>query len=216
MNLEHFSAEELQVEIQHLKDVLRCLFHTVVCQRAFNTLSAPLKVSEYDCEFFSLTFTRIDNAEISKEIDEKIDQFVGLLKKEAEAHSKSSTSATEKKIVTQIHLDFFTVKQKAGFWGAKEERSAWEKWTFPLVVSFVQYSAGDTAERLRAKATLEQALQKAVMYIIRSADSRKDHIPTTQLPPEKLCHPFDISFKSGSDKWTNIFSWIQTPSVIHQ
>uniref|UniRef100_A0A0D9XYW7 Autophagy-related protein 101 n=1 Tax=Leersia perrieri TaxID=77586 RepID=A0A0D9XYW7_9ORYZ len=111
MNCETCQLKELEVEPREIKDVLRCILHTIFFHR---TLSL-VRPKDVDCEFFEITYVQCGLPELEKEVDEKIDQFVAWVEK----HPHRSS---------QVCLSFFDEKNKhPGWFGNKTERQALEE-----------------------------------------------------------------------------------------
>ncbi|XP_058069281.1 autophagy-related protein 101-like [Magnolia sinica] len=197
MNCEACHLKELEVEHFEIREVLRCILHTVVFHRALGLV----RPKDIDSELFEITYVQCGDAELEKKIDEKIDQFIGWVEKHPNKKS-------------QICLSFYeVVKAKQAAWfGNKIERSYWEQWYINLnVVNSKAHSnksnhtkvvvvPGERAleERSMRRAALEQALRDVLFQIINFVNEKKDHIPPVP-NVEGVTFPYEITIPSSSD-----------------
>eukprot|EP00299_Pterocystis_sp_00344_P018600 c9282_g1_i1.p1 GENE.c9282_g1_i1~~c9282_g1_i1.p1 ORF type:complete len:180 (-),score=21.77 c9282_g1_i1:74-613(-) len=174
--LEQFVLSELEVEQYQVKEILKCLLHTVMFHRALGAF-AP---EDSDSPLFDLNFVRCSDKLIINTIEEKADAF---------------SKALERSQKGQVVLGFFQ-KQAKSSWSIypKEERVYWEQWSFPFTVV---PSPVDLNERHRRKLLVEKMLMDRMMFIIRRVNEFQDHVP----PVAGDCFPFDISFPQPSESW---------------
>ncbi|XP_059459384.1 autophagy-related protein 101 isoform X2 [Corylus avellana] len=120
MNCEVCQLNELEVEHFEIREVLRCILHTVVFHRALGLV----RPKDIDLELFEITYVQCGDAELEKKIDEKIDQFIGWVEKHPNKKS-------------QICLSFYEVKNRQPSWfiANKVERLYWEQWYINLNVA---------------------------------------------------------------------------------
>ncbi|XP_074588348.1 autophagy-related protein 101 [Curcuma longa] len=200
MNCETFQLKELVGEPLEIREVLRCLLHTIVFHRALGLV----RPKDVECELFELTYVQCGDHELDKKIEEKIDQFIAWVDKHPNKKS-------------QICLSFYEVKNKHPSWfGNKTERFYWEQWYINLHVlnpkshtkrhnSKAPLSTGEnTSEEGSSRRTaLESSLREVLFQIISFVNEKKDHIPPVQ-NSEIISFPYEISTPSASD---SSFGW---------
>ncbi|XP_077233115.1 meiotically up-regulated protein [Tasmannia lanceolata] len=196
MNCEVCHLKELEVEHFEIREVLRCILHTVVFHRALGLV----RPKDIDSELFEITYVQCGDAEVEKKIEEKIDQFIGWVEKHPNKKS-------------QICLSFYELKNKQATWFSnRTERLYWEHWYINLNVvhlkahstkshhSKVVVGPGESAleERSARHAALELSLLEVLFQIIRFVNEKKDHIPPVPTP-EAVTFPHEITIPSSSD-----------------
>ncbi|GMH06429.1 hypothetical protein Nepgr_008269 [Nepenthes gracilis] len=196
MNCEVCQLKELEVEHFEIREVLRCILHTIMFHRALGLV----RPKDVDLQLFDITYVQCGDVELEKKIDEKIDQFLCWVEKHPNKKS-------------QICLSFYEVKNNKAMWFSNRvERLYWEHWYINFNV--VQHpkahsskshhskvvdpgensSGGESARRT----TLEASLQDVLFQIIRFVNDKKDHIPS--IPSrEGISFPYDITIPSSSD-----------------
>ncbi|XP_057491959.1 autophagy-related protein 101-like [Actinidia eriantha] len=197
MNCEVCRLKELEVEHFEIREVLRCILHTILFHRALGLV----RPKDVDLELFEITYVQCGNVELEKKIDEKIDQFIDRVEK----HPNKKN---------QICLSFYEVKNKQAVWFTnKVERLYWEQWYISLNVaqqtkshsgksyySKVVVDPGESAleERSHRRAALEASLREVLFQIIKFVNEKKDHVPP--IPNlEGLSFPYEITISSSSD-----------------
>uniref|UniRef100_A0A0E0MLW9 Autophagy-related protein 101 n=1 Tax=Oryza punctata TaxID=4537 RepID=A0A0E0MLW9_ORYPU len=187
MNCETCQLKELELEPREIKDVLRCILHTIFFHR---TLSL-VRPKDVDCDFFEITYVQCGLPELEKEVDEKINQFVAWVEK----HPNRSS---------QVCLSFFDEKNKLPSWfGNKTERIYWEQWFINLhVISPKRHSKSRSSKALTniggqaleesssRRAALESSIHEVLFQIINFANEKKDHIPP--IPDRIFNHEISI------------------------
>ncbi|KAF5195016.1 Autophagy-related protein [Thalictrum thalictroides] len=197
MNCEVCNLKELEVEHFEIREVLRCILHTIVFHRALGLV----RPKDVDSELFEITYVQTGDAELEKKIEEKIDQFIGWVEKHPNKKS-------------QICLSFYEVKNKQATWFSnKIERLYWEQWHVNLNVaqhpkthsskshhSKVVVDPGENVfeDRSVRHAALETSLREVLFQIIKFVNEKKDHIPS--IPNlEGVAFPYEITIPSSSD-----------------
>jgi hypothetical protein len=199
MNCETCHLNELELETTEIKDVLRCILHTIFFHRTL-TLVRPKDV---DCDLFEITYVQCGLAELEKEVDEKINQFIAW----AEKHPNRKS---------QVCLSFFDEKNKhPGWFSNKTERIYWEQWFINLHVTSPKgqgKSRGSKGPTNSKGQALEEAssssrrdalgllIQEVLFQIINYANEKKDHIP----PLSDRIFNHEILIPSSSD---SVFGW---------
>ncbi|PKA55545.1 hypothetical protein AXF42_Ash006747 [Apostasia shenzhenica] len=200
MNCEVCQLKELVLETIEIREVLRCILHTIVFHRALGLV----RPKDVDCELFEITYVQCGDAELEKKIEEKIDQFISWIEK----HPNRKC---------QVSLSFYEVKNKQPTWFSnKIERLYWEQWFINLHVltskthgkshhSKGHVKSGENAveESSSRRATLEASLREVLFQIIKFVNDKKDHIPP--IPnSEIISFPYEITIPSSSD---SSFGW---------
>ncbi|KAG0456118.1 hypothetical protein HPP92_023906 [Vanilla planifolia] len=187
MNCEVCQLKELVVEQIEIREVLRCVLHTIVFHRALGLV----RPKDVDCELFEITYVQCGDADLTKKIEEKIDQFISWVDK----HPNKKC---------QISLSFYEVKNKQPTWfGNKTERLCWEQWYINLHVlspkalvrsHHSKASANpkeNSDESSSHRASLESSLREVLFQIIKFVNDKKDHIPP--IPNnEIISFPYEI------------------------
>ncbi|KAF6177056.1 hypothetical protein GIB67_015931 [Kingdonia uniflora] len=197
MNCEVCHLKELEVEHFEIREVLRCILHTIVFHRALGLV----RPKDIDCELFEITYVQCGDVELEKKVEEKIDQFIGWVEKHPNKKS-------------QACLSFYEVKNKQATWFSnKIERLYWEQWYINLNVaqqpkalsgkshhSKVIVDPGETAleDRGVRRAALEASLREVLFQIIKFVNDKKDHIPPVP-NLERVTYPYEITIPSSSD-----------------
>ncbi|XAR60218.1 hypothetical protein NMG60_11033491 [Bertholletia excelsa] len=196
MNCEVCQLKELEVEHFEIREVLRCILHTIFFHRALGLV----RPKDVDLELFEITYVQCGDVELEKKIDEKIEQFVDRVEKHANKKN-------------QICLSFYEVKNKQGSWFTnKVGRLYWEHWYINLNV--VQQKAqpsksyhskvvidpedSTSEERSIRRAALETSLRDVLLQIIKFVNEKRDHVPP--IPNiESVYFPYEITISSSSD-----------------
>ncbi|KAK9285151.1 hypothetical protein L1049_024336 [Liquidambar formosana] len=196
MNCEVCQLKELEVEHFEIREVLRCILHSIVFHRALNLV----RPKDVDLDLFEITYVQCGDVELEKKIDEKIDQFIAWVEKHPNKKS-------------QICLSFYELKNKQATWFTQKiERLYWEQWYINLNVmqqpkthtkshhSKVVVDPGESAleERSVRRAALEASLRDVLFQIIKFVNEKRDHIPP--IPSrEGVSFPYEITIPSSSD-----------------
>lgn len=197
MNCEVCQLKELDVEHFQIREVLRCILHTILFHRALGLV----RPKDIDLELFEITYVQCGDMELEKKVDEKIDQFIDRVEK----HPNKKN---------QICMSFYEVKNKQATWFTnKVERLYWEQWYIHLNVaqhqkthsgkshhSKVVVDPGESAseERNARRAALEASLHEVMFQIIKFVNEKKDHVPP--IPNlEGVSFPYEITISSSSD-----------------
>ncbi|XVE87196.1 hypothetical protein DITRI_Ditri18aG0096800 [Diplodiscus trichospermus] len=163
MNCEVCQLKELEVEHFEIREVLRCILHTIVFHRALGLV----RPKDVDLELFEITYVQCGDDELEKKIDEKIEHFISWVEKHPNKKS-------------QICLSFYEVKSKQPSWFTnKTERLYWEQWYVNLNVTQHPKSHSESAseDRSSRRAALEASLREVLFQIIKFVNEKKDHVP---------------------------------------
>ncbi|KAK8923699.1 hypothetical protein KSP39_PZI019441 [Platanthera zijinensis] len=205
MNCEACQLKELVLEPHEVREVLRCVLHTIVFHRALGLV----RPRDVDCELFEITYVQCGDSDLEKKIEEKIDQFMIWVEK----HPNRKC---------QVSLSFYEVKNKQPSWfiSTKIERLYWEQWHINLHVitpkahgkslhSKIPVNSQEEAseESSSRRASLEASLREVLFHIIRFVNDKKDHIPP--IPNnEVISFPYEITIPRRN--WSAGFSKSET------
>ncbi|KAF3438894.1 hypothetical protein FNV43_RR17169 [Rhamnella rubrinervis] len=199
MNCEVCQLKELEVEHFEIREVLRCILHTIVFHRALGLV----RPKDIDLELFEITYVQCGDSELEKKIDEKIEQFISWVEKHPNKKS-------------QICLSFYEVKKnkQASWFTNKIERLYWEHWYINLNVAqqarthsskshhskvVVDPGEGALDERSTRRAALEASLREVLFQIIKFVNEKKDHVPPIPNLEAVVSFPYEITIPSSSD-----------------
>ncbi|KAK4584469.1 hypothetical protein RGQ29_022268 [Quercus rubra] len=195
MNCEVCQLKDLEVEHFEIREVLRCILHTIVFHRALGLV----RPKDVDLELFDVTYVQCGDVELEKKIDEKIEHFISWVEKHPNKKS-------------QICLSFYEVKNKQPYWFTnKIERLYWEQWYINLNVaqhpkahsskshnSKVVVDPGEE-ERIARRAAVEASLREVLFQIIKFVNEKKDHVPPIPNGDGVVYFPHEITIPSSSD-----------------
>ncbi|KAF7135326.1 hypothetical protein RHSIM_Rhsim08G0104900 [Rhododendron simsii] len=197
MNCEVCPLKELELEHFEVREVLRCVLHTIFFHRALGLV----RPKDVDLELFDITYVQCGDLDLEKKIEEKIDQFIDRVEKhpnkkyQAEEIVKQSASrdcgfnaegretvswivdsGSSRVSVLQsartglglICLSFYEVKNKPGTWFPKKlERLYWEQWEINLNV--VQQQKAHSSKSHHSKVVVDPGESAAEEINIRRA-----------------------------------------------
>eukprot|EP00744_Colponema_vietnamica_P001386 GILI01002295.1.p1 GENE.GILI01002295.1~~GILI01002295.1.p1 ORF type:complete len:231 (-),score=37.09 GILI01002295.1:84-776(-) len=217
MNFEQFILDEIQIERFQAKEVLRCLLHSIIFNRALGVV-AP---RETESELFDLTFMRCGDPSVDKNVEENIEMFCNAL------------DATNQP-TGQMVLSFYERREKKMLFGLskQEEKVVWEQWVIPLRVSHPHSSSStvsvsasasrnslsyspstlspsgapfgfEPSERMRRQSEVENVLRECLFYIVRKVNEKKDHIPPVSDSSKIVTFPFEITVPAQNDSSWN-------------
>jgi autophagy-related protein 101 len=170
-----------------LREILRCLIHTIV----FNRTLGYVKPRDVDSELFDITYVKCDDPEIEAKVETSISDICSSVDRRPADHA------------VQLCLAFYELRKKAAWFGSKDERLYWEQWFIKIqVLSTVeqqQHGYNSMKHLSTSKRQLKQqaTLQHALGEVLRMVNEKRDHIP----PLSSLtspCFPFDIVGSGGS------------------
>ena len=184
--------------------------------------------------------TKVENAEISKIIEDKIDQFCNSIKQNFDAKKQQPANDSKKKPAgpslqsqqqqqqqqqqlpgaiehkkNEITISFFIKTRENGYiFGTREKKDEWEKWILPLDITNVNPNpnAIPSDEKNRTTETIRFILSQVIQKI----DAKRDSIPAISWANENGCFPFDINFGQAQES-RSIQNWFfntPKPSLI--
>eukprot|EP00271_Cylindrocystis_brebissonii_P013500 TRINITY_DN33361_c0_g1_i1.p1 TRINITY_DN33361_c0_g1~~TRINITY_DN33361_c0_g1_i1.p1 ORF type:complete len:247 (+),score=49.62 TRINITY_DN33361_c0_g1_i1:321-1061(+) len=225
MNCEVFQLKELEVEHYQIREVLRCILHTIMFHRALGLV----RPKDVDTELFDLTYVQCGDSAIEKKIDEKIEHFCTWVEK----HPLKKG---------QVCLSFYERRNKQTWFSSKQQRLFWEQWCLQLrVVSNeeqhvqqqeqqqplpspsgstprsrdgawpatpfspergTQEGCGDgvaeAEDRRQRTAALEAELRDVLLQVLFIVNEKRDHIPPV-VSADVASFPYEITIPTTSD-----------------
>lgn len=185
MNLEHFQLPSLSIERFQVSDVLRCLFHTILFNRALGCITP----TEMRCEVMDIDYCRVNDNAIQKTVEATLTTFLALLEQNGESAGHAC-------------LAFFSTSLTKTWLSTKEEKRHWERWVIPITLTSGRGSiALSSHERARAAHETQKSIRDAILYIVRVVNEKKDHIPPIKAKGKNganVCYPFEITFTAGA------------------
>lgn len=188
-NCEVFCLSAIEVELHQVREVLRCVLHTIM----FNRSLGQVKPQEVDSELFDTTYVHCGDAAVEARLEQKIDEACISFEKKPQE-------------VAQLCLSFFEPRRRQVGWqifGKQDERLYWERWYISLVVVqsdvFVQdhhsltYTNSRSVRQAQRQAQLESLLTEVIMHV----NEKRAHIPPV-VSSSPCSFPFDIEIEGGS------------------
>ncbi|CAE6454238.1 unnamed protein product [Rhizoctonia solani] len=191
---------EFKVDRELTKELLRGLIHAILFHRAFGfvkptsrdsldvTLASPnttTVVNSTNCvRYFQ---PAIDDIELSKQVDRKVDDFKKLL-------DDSPGLGTAGRKRGQMMVVFSEVRTKAGWFSSAQEEVPWEEWTI-----IVEAHSKQTVSRTATSQALAQALHKIIVHT--SSTHGREIVPAIRTVTNTLSpFPYSIKGKVGSSE----------------
>ncbi|XP_039116975.1 autophagy-related protein 101-like [Dioscorea cayenensis subsp. rotundata] len=190
MSCQTWQLDELEVEPLEIREVLRCIVHTIM----FHRVLGLVRPKDTDSELFEITYVKCGDEELERKIEEKIDQLIVWIEK----HPNKKIS---------VCLSFFEIKNKQTKWFNKTDRVYWEHWYINLqlvksrtITTFHLIEQTTKLEEASSKhAALESALREVMFQIVRFANEKSNHVPSVPSSHDSVSFPFDITIPSLSD-----------------
>ncbi|XP_028760429.1 autophagy-related protein 101 isoform X2 [Neltuma alba] len=190
MSCEVCQLKELELEQFEIREVLRCILHTILFHRALGLV----RPKDVDLELFDITYVQCGEDELEKKVDDKIEQFISWVEKHPNKKS-------------QVCLSFYEEKNKHASWFSKSERLYWEQWYINLNVAqhpkvhsskshhskVADPGEGALEDRNARSAALESSLREVLFQIIKFVNEKKDHVPPIPNLEGVISFPFEIT-----------------------
>ncbi|KAG1679613.1 hypothetical protein FOA52_006130 [Chlamydomonas sp. UWO 241] len=194
-NCEAVDLPVVEAGLHQLREVLRCLIHTIV----FNRSLGYVKPKDVDSELFDVTYVACEDAGLEAAVEARISELCTTLERRPAASA-------------QVRVGFYQTRKKAAWFGSKDERLYWEQWFINLSIvspELIERDAyatrrtssggggigGDGASPLHVRA--EAGLSAAQAEVVRFVNERRDHIPPVA-SASAVTFPFDITMSGGS------------------
>ncbi|CAG8572712.1 11366_t:CDS:2 [Paraglomus brasilianum] len=138
-------------------------------------------------EVFDINLPAIDDAELERNVEEKVQEFVKHLESQGGQKGQIAVMFHEKR--PKKNSSWFTAKA--------EEEVCWERWA---VTISVVYRTEVDQRNIRKKVV--ETLSNCLLEIIRYVNEKKDHIPPITKPD---AFPYQIVIPSSNDSWISLF-----------
>jgi len=189
MNCEVVSLPSLDVEHPHqVQDVLRCVLHTVLFNRALGLV----RPREVDLELFNITYVQCVDRNVERVIDEKVNNVLHWMER------NPGRSA-------QVSLKFFEKRYKQAWFSKQEERLYWEQWNINVTCRQLGAAGGlrqrskttsidthDLQEHHERQTRLQSLLRAVLTQILDHVNNKKEHIPPV-VSSDAVTFPYEIN-----------------------
>lgn len=186
-NCEVFELPVIEAEPHQFREMLRCLIHTIL----FNRALGYVKPQDVDSELFDITYVKCNDSDLEVKVENGISDFCSLMER------KPSEAA-------QLRLAFYEVRKKAAWFGSKDDRLYWEQWYIniavmqPDIAEQQQCSGPEPVSALSQRQSQQQAsLKQAQAEVLRCVNEKRDHIPPIA-STSAVTFPFDITMAGVS------------------
>ncbi|WIA10212.1 hypothetical protein OEZ85_010414 [Tetradesmus obliquus] len=186
-NCEVFNLSAIEVELHQVREVLRCVLHTIL----FNRSVGQVKPVDVDSELFDITYVHCGDPSVESRLESKINEACGFFEKKPQE-------------VAQLCLAFFEPRRRqVGWFGKQDERLYWEKWVISLCIVqsdvFTQdhHSLAYTNARSVRQAQRQAQLEGLLTEVISRVNEKRGHIPPV-VSSSPCSFPWDVSICGGS------------------
>jgi autophagy-related protein 101 len=185
MNCEVLELPVLAVEQYQLREVVRCLLHTIL----FNRALGHVRPRDVDSELFDLSYVQCGDPSVERTVEDKVSALCSWVEKRPGKNLTVLVSFYDKR-----------VKQGALWFSKQEERLYWEQWRIHLDVVRPAYRGDPDPEATRRQrhTALEAALQEGLLALLAMVSDKRDHIPPVG-SAEVVCFPYEITLPSDTD-----------------
>jgi len=203
MNIQQFNLEELEVEHVYLKDILRCLLHTIIFHRAFGVITPK----DVEIDFLDFVYVCVDDPTIEHDVQEKVEVFYNTIKRKDLKQVK-------------ILVSFYETRSKKG-WFSKEEKVCWEQWIINInCLSPLNPNPNNNPQTWQPHfppasyvVKLEERLSGVMRHILRVINDNKNHIPPLT-SKEITPFPYDITISNMSEGWGLLWNMLKSPGPL--
>lgn len=186
-NCEVFHLSAIEVELHQVREVLRCVLHTII----FNRSLGQLTPQDVDSELFDVTYVHCGDAEVAARLEAKIDEAVSLFERKPQD-------------MAQLCLSFYEPRRRQVglFWSKADERLYWERWCINLAIvasdvfSQDHHSLAYTNARAARQAQRQAQLEGLLTEVVTRVNEKRAHIPPV-VSSSPCSFPFDVAVTSG-------------------
>ncbi|KAJ1302962.1 hypothetical protein OPQ81_003254 [Rhizoctonia solani] len=172
---------EFKVDRELTKELLRGLIHAILFHRAFGFVKPTNR------DALDVTLPAIDDDNLSKQVDRKVDRFKQLLD-----DSPGLGSGGQKR--GQMMVVFSELRTNKGWFSSAEEEVPWEEWTI-----IVEAHSKQSVSRASTSQALAQALHKIIVHT--SSTHGREIVPAIRTVTNTLSpFPYSIKGKVGSSE----------------
>eukprot|EP01089_Gocevia_fonbrunei_P009317 TRINITY_DN2151_c0_g1_i5.p1 TRINITY_DN2151_c0_g1~~TRINITY_DN2151_c0_g1_i5.p1 ORF type:complete len:171 (-),score=31.92 TRINITY_DN2151_c0_g1_i5:135-647(-) len=163
MNIQQFVVPEVTVRAGHeTTDVLCCLLHSVMFNRAFGLVTPK----ETTIEYLDFVYVCVDDVVTDEAIRTNVDNFLNNLDLKKDNYPKRG----------KLVLSFYERKWKKIWWKRYQERICFEQWIFSIQVLKEGEPIPKEIETERL-ANLQTDLRQVMVYILQAVNEKNTHIP---------------------------------------
>ena len=196
MNHEEHLLDGIIVPHYQVKEVARCLIHTIL----FNRAMGPLKPREQYCDLFDICYAKIDSIDIDRMVEDAVDKLSQSVRVVGNGTAKG-----------RIAVSFYEKKRRKVFFGitTTEEHVNWEQWIISIVVNRQKISNGAdfAADRMRQARKTESEMTERILQILSLVNEKKEHLPPVNLNGDKaMVFDFKITIPKLEEKAENWFT----------
>eukprot|EP00750_Incisomonas_marina_P013506 INCI17435.1.p1 GENE.INCI17435.1~~INCI17435.1.p1 ORF type:complete len:209 (+),score=45.37 INCI17435.1:319-945(+) len=196
MNHEEHLLDVVVVPHYQVKEVARCLIHTIL----FNRAMGPLKPREQYCDLFDICYAKIDSIDIDRKVEDAVEKLSQSLRIVGNGTAKG-----------RIAVSFFERKKRKVFFGitTTEDQVNWEQWIISIVVNRQKLSSGAdfAADRMKQARHTEGLVTGLILQILTKINEKKEHLPAVNLNSDKaMVFDFKITIPKLEDKAENWFT----------
>ncbi|QDZ22741.1 DUF1649 domain-containing protein [Chloropicon primus] len=202
-NCEVVDLPSIEVEHPHqVQDVLRCVLHTVLFNRALGLV----RPREVDLELFNITYVQCVDRNLERTIDEKVNVVLNWM----ERHPGKPA---------QVSLRFFEKRYKQTWFSKQEERLYWEQWNINVGCSAQVGAGAQVGMRQRSKTTsidthdlqehhekqvrLQSLLRAVLTQILTHVNNKKEHIPPV-VSSDAVTFPYEINVSNPDNSQSSL------------
>eukprot|EP01025_Chloroclados_australasicus_P069518 TRINITY_DN9825_c0_g2_i1.p2 TRINITY_DN9825_c0_g2~~TRINITY_DN9825_c0_g2_i1.p2 ORF type:complete len:222 (-),score=16.17 TRINITY_DN9825_c0_g2_i1:564-1229(-) len=188
-NKQVVALQEVVVEEHQIREVLKCILHTIIFNRALGHVTPR----DMHLELINITYADVDDAQIQEKVDKGIQDVHAFLARHRPRPS-SAASQQHSDFPFFVTLSFYESIKRQGLVRPYEEKVVWEVWKMQLVLRASDPSTQTKAEREARQQQLQDDVDAVRTCILHNADSLKDHIPpVSDRRTGSLTFPFDIT-----------------------
>jgi autophagy-related protein 101 len=196
MNHEEHVLDMVVVPHYQVKEVARCLIHTIL----FNRAMGPLKTHEQYCDLFDICYAKIDSIDIDRVVEDAVERLSQSLRIVGNGTAKG-----------RIVVSFYEKKKRKAFFGitTTEDQVNWEQWIISIVVNRQKLSNGAdfAADRNRQARQTESLMTQRILQILTMVNEKKEHLPPVNLNSDKaMVFEFKIAIPKLEEKAENWFT----------
>lgn len=186
-NKETIELSEIKVEEHQVREVLKCIIHTIIFNRALGHVSPR----DMDLQLINVSYVEVADDDIERQVEEglrKVEEHLKTLPRSSSIHGNQD--GTSEGLPLVVRLSFFELVSRAAFTKTYQEKIYWEIWRIQLRIVTSSQSAEDREARQKQ---LQADVDSTRTVILHNADSKKDHIPPVKPgSPGALTYPFEI------------------------
>jgi len=202
MNIQQFNLDELEVEFVYLKDIARCLLHTIIFNRAFGVVTPK----DVEIDFLDFVYVCVDDPTIERDIEDKVELFCNTIRKKELKQVK-------------ILVSFYETRYKKGWFSKQEEKVCWEQWILNINCPSPP-NPNNNQQPLQPHyppasyvVKLEEKLSAVMRHILRVTNDNKSHIPPL-ISKELTPFPYDITISNMSEGWGMLWNMLKSPTPL--